>query len=269
MEWTRRAASDSMYLLHGTQEDRKQLEAGITPLYLGLELEIEVPSGEMRAVRTLSGQQRFVGDVGTDGSLNHGLEVRLHPLTFNWITTYAEDLTRYLDTLRNQHGVRAYETDTCGGHIHLSKDAFTGDQAYRWLRLIYKKENRDSWRMIARRRRSSMRTWSPFELKDDSEHALQEKIRYGGYRGAVCVQAHTFEFRLFKGTTNPNGVRKNFELCQATFEFSKNRPEAEQNVPAFRAWVDERKDTFTRLQSFMERRKVGVPEEVTPAAAAV
>jgi len=112
-------------------------------LYLGIELEMEIRSGD------LNNSAKYVEEklgnwfyMKQDSSINQGgyrgFELVSHPISFNTWNNLPQFNTT-LDYLREHQEARAWDAKSCGLHIHVSRAGFKGGaHVHRWLTLIYK-----------------------------------------------------------------------------------------------------------------------------------
>ena len=100
---------------------------GEAPAFMGLELETEwvSHSGMADGVRELNSRFGDAVYCKHDGSLTNGFEIVSHPRSLESWQQF-EALGSMLESLRLS-GARSWNPETCGIHVHLSRDAFTGD----------------------------------------------------------------------------------------------------------------------------------------------
>jgi hypothetical protein len=184
-----------------------------------------------------------------DSSLNCGFEVVSHPFTWEWWCknkNYFLDIWEYLSS----EGCESYNTNTCGMHVHISKDAFDTMQLQRLLNFIYRGDT-NFIQKISQRKSSCLREWASLET-DDYDMDLKIKKKTGGFRHCalnLCAPT-TVELRIFRGTLNPNSFCKNLEFSKALFDFTKQRTLPEMTVENFAEFV--KKNKFRNLKNFME-----------------
>jgi hypothetical protein len=89
-----------------------------TGLYLGFELEVELPDvqrGAEYASLALDG----VAQLKHDGSIGNGFEIVTQPHTHSMYRDNSSTLWNTIETLRTEHKARSWDTDTCGlTHTH-------------------------------------------------------------------------------------------------------------------------------------------------------
>jgi hypothetical protein len=202
-------------------------------LYFGVELEMEIRSGDLR------GSSDYVHDrIGNwfymkeDSSINaggyRGFELVSHPISFSkWSDMKGFDKT--LDYLRDNHEARAWDAKNCGLHIHVSRAGFKGGaHTHRWLTLIYK--NAPEMMKFAGRKSDYAKfsdVWK-YDEYDRPYFSLADKVKSPRdsmterYSAVNTQNEHTLELRFFRGTTKPSGVHSAIQLAHASIEYTRN-----------------------------------------------
>ena len=177
------------------------------PLYMGVELEIDKGGENHENARQLLDIVNADGEhlyAKHDGSIYDGFELVSHPATLEYHLNNIEweKLMREAVTM----GYRSHETDTCGLHIHVSRNALGNcyeDEETTISKIVYFIEN--NWREIlkfTRRTESNLRRWaSRYGIDEDIEKTYKRaKGDYNRYRCINLQNDHTIEFRMFRGT---------------------------------------------------------------------
>lgn len=177
------------------------------PLYMGVELEID-GGGESHAnaQRLLDIANEYDEHIYCkhDGSLNYGFEIVSHPATLDY---HMNDIAwaEIMKTALNME-YRSHDTETCGLHIHVSRNALgdTFDKRDETIsKIVYFVENNwDEILRFTRRSESNLRRWASrygieTNAKATYEKAKRERDRYH------CINLendNTIEFRMFRGT---------------------------------------------------------------------
>lgn len=113
--------------------------------YMGMEIEVEDPSNRYNhndiAQQVLEYTNNLVY-LKEDCSLNNGFEIVTHPMTIGYLQNHSDGLRSALSHLRS-NGFRAWQTSTCGLHIHISKNSFKdAKHEMKFLYFVYmNKEN--------------------------------------------------------------------------------------------------------------------------------
>jgi hypothetical protein len=166
-----------------------------------------------------------------DGSLSCGLEFVSQPRTWKaWEKTA-------LDWFPG----KAWNTSTCGLHIHVSRSACGGMLLYKVLRFF--ELNQAYIRRISRRKGEKLEQWAAIQGNGIRAYADEEqKNRFtlawhakgnksGNKYQAVNVEHDkTIEFRIFKGTTNEPAIRRNLAWIHLMLAWLRD----ESAVGAFR-----------------------------------
>ncbi len=202
-------------------------------LYFGIELEMEIRSGE------LDNSAKYVAEnigewvyMKQDSSINQGgyrgFELVSHPISFSsWSDFPLFDKT--LDYLREHQEARAWDAKSCGLHIHVSRAGFkSGAHTHRWLTLIYK--NAPEMMKFAGRK-SDYAKFSDVYKYDEYDRpyftladkvASPRQVSTERYSAVNTQNEHTLELRFFRGTTKPSGVRSAIQLAHASIEYTRN-----------------------------------------------
>lgn len=203
-------------------------------LYFGVELEVENRSTDStqdlaQMVQDTLGERVYLK---YDGSLTNGFEIVTHPHSlqsfhkeFGW-----ESFQRF-----RQEGLRSWNTDTCGLHVHVSRDAFgipydnrTNNRAehiksrqaheIKFIKLIY-----DNERQICRLAGRSNPEFANFSDKGKIVPKVKWNDTVGGRHAAVNTgNDTTLEVRVFKGSLQPARVLAAVELVHAAVEYTRD-----------------------------------------------
>jgi Putative amidoligase enzyme len=237
---------------------------GEGPVYLGFELELEGPrdfNPGMQIMRERLGSLIYLHH---DGSLRNGLEIVTHPMQYEWAIGNFDWST--LPALR-EAGWRA--ADTCGLHVHVSREGFDGPaHIHKWLKLIYR--NAEAMQAIARRMDSR---WASFSDRSRRDHLKYAKGDHNADRyQAVNVQNNaTFEVRMFASSLNPQQVQAAIGLVDASVEYARQLSAhdiAQSNGwawPNFTQWVRDQGDLYRPLRGQIWRRaRSAMPANTIP-----
>ena len=231
--------------------------------YLGFELEVEARQTSRHEGAELAqlefGAHAYLKD---DGSLNDGFEIVTHPHTleeyhnnFNW---------KALSKLKN-HGLRSWNTSTCGLHVHVSRDAFYGDvrlsyeqrilqrQAHelRFMKLIY-----DNERQVCRIAGRSGNQYAGFHDKGKLVRKVKSGYQENGRYSAINTENDaTLEVRVFKGSLRPERILSALEFVTASVEYTRDLPINGKNNAlswlAFTGYVAKHADAYPNLALIM------------------
>lgn len=238
-------------VFHGTDTD------GVPGVpYLGLELEIEADtrSGRVEIVRATEGSNDLFY-CKSDGSLgDYGVEVVTHPMTLDYAQSFDWDA---LCAILAEHGA-SWDTETCGIHVHLSRDSMRRSHLWRFARLL--NGNAMEFGELAGRFSS---TWARFADDDFApvSKAIAGKAPNPSRYSALNLENEaTVEVRIFRGTLKPSGVLANIELVHAMWAYTAALSfaavrDGALDFDAFRAWVEiEASGTYPALVERMADR---------------
>jgi hypothetical protein len=223
------------------------------PYYLGMELEVEVTGNDSRhdcayqVVYALE-DRAYLKE---DGSLSHGFEIVTHPHT---LSAYQNDIDwGFLKTL-SKMGVRSWNRNSCGLHVHVSRTAFHGDthaateaHLVRFTKLIY-----DNQRQVERLAGRKNNTYATFNDKGK----IVPKVKFGnqssGRYSAVNMEPeNTVEVRVFKGSLRKERVLSGIEFVAAAVEYTRNLKIQHKSAPfawaRFVHYVTANSDTYPNL----------------------
>lgn len=258
----KRSGSDR-YVMHGGKLVRT-IDQSVR-LY-GVECEVEIHDGSpMNRYQLAESVQNAVGAdfvvFKNDGSLTG--HARDHPLWGFEIVTAPADMAEHkarwakLEEAEGFKYLRAWDTATCGLHIHVGKAYMTTLQIGRIMTFITSKKNRKFIEKVAGR-------------NSEAASKFLDKGLDGGIRpdpNKYCavnnLPEHTLEFRIFRGTIRHQHIVRNLEFVDAVVSFCH---------PAGRSFSElDRHDTFL---SFCASNRKAYPfftkwlgeQELIPAA---
>jgi len=201
-----------------------------TRLYFGIEIETEVRGGDYGERRVASEyaqtlERESIAYLKSDGSLECGFEIVTHPLSHSYFMNDASVLWNTIGTLKDRYGMMAWGTKTCGLHIHISRNGFSGgSHQHRFLQLVY--NNKDFYEVLAGRSSSH---WAKFDDvldpntgKKTFAHKLNRTHRDSDRYSAVNTNNRTtLEMRIFRGSLNTRFIKSCIDLAHASVEFTR------------------------------------------------
>ena len=139
-----------------------------------------------------------------DGSINNGFEIVSHPATLN----YHKNNFGWDELMKKavSMGYRSHETETCGLHVHVSRNALGNtydEQDNTIAKILYFIETNWSYLIqFTRRKESNLARWANKYGVEHSIEATYNKAKgdYNRYRCLNLQNEHTIEFRIFRGT---------------------------------------------------------------------
>lgn len=205
---------DDLDDLHGYEYKPAPNFHGIGPRYLGLELEINVPRGDLGqriddTINTLAG----LGYLKEDMSIDYGFELVTHPMAYRWaLDCFPWHLLERLD-------YAGCSGDGNGLHVHISRAAFTGPcHVFRWMKFVYR--NADNVQTLARRS-SGYAAFRDSE-RDNIKHSC--KGTYCAPRSsAINTQPEdTFELRVFASSLDIQHVQAALAFADASVAYTRD-----------------------------------------------
>ena len=195
--------------------------------YIGCELEME--GGDCYRYRNMlctrlknEGFDRHVYFMH-DGSLTDGCETATVPIELDYaLSEYPFDT---IHKVAQKCGMRSHQTDTCGLHIHvnrasipdfeltMAKVLLTFDKFYDKLLTFSRRRQKDRpehW--CAKPNADIQKSDTPRELRDKLYVARDH------YRAVNMLPSNTVEFRLWKGTHNPDTIRATIDFLSTLID---------------------------------------------------
>ena len=228
-------------------------------LYYGIELELEAPD------ETPDDDQQTLEDYANrvdreyfyckeDSSIDYGFEVVSHPASFNYMTK--QQGLKQWQTVLDLSDSGMSSPGTCGMHVHMSKDAFSTLQMYKFMKFIY--ENSKFTLFMSERTSRRLRTWAAIDNPEDASIIYKAKRKEGGYERhvAVAITPYTIEVRIFAGTMNERKFYKNIEFCDALFYFADNAGVKQITVPNFIQYVYKNRRQYPNLFKVVKTYKL-------------
>jgi hypothetical protein len=270
-------ALDSEHVLMPTSSRPGSVRTSALPddlLLIGTEVEIENHTMQLAnesAASTLNATEVLY--CKRDGSLRTGFEVVSHPFSFGWIK---ENLGKLGPLFKlADSGYRAYHTDTCGMHVHMSKAAFTRAHLYKFLAFFYGCPRFVEY--MSRRKRTQLQQWASTEwARGGDRHpanvftsmpraATLKTIGEGDhafkYRAVNLEKEHTVEVRIFRSTLAMDGYMRNIEFCVAVFDYTRDCSLREQaSVWPFVRFVSRNRKRYPSLAAFLDKNTAKIKE---------
>ena len=199
-----------------------------TPVLMGLELEMEVRSGDreehakdlINALVMAPSGDRYMA-IEEDGSLHNGFE-----LVTGWtgLDVHAKQLQHFKNPVR---GLKSHDTQTCGLHVHICKKGMSLFHAVKMVLFINDSGNQRLVRSLARRdssRYSQVKNKKAgYEwLKDAKNGNNLQHLNADRYEALNFQNARTVEFRMFKGTLRYETMMACLEFTYATWFFCRD-----------------------------------------------
>jgi hypothetical protein len=238
-------------------------------LFMGFELEIELNALDSRALSSAVSEVEDLEHANTcylksDSSIRGtGFELVTHPHTL-MAYEQATPLWNYIERLRTEYQGRSWDTDSCGLHVHVSRQTFKSTaHLHRFLWLVYR--NPKEMMKLAGRRNSRYAQFSDVYKQDEwgiPRFTLRDKLNRTDYTerySAVNTQNdYTIELRFFRGNMKREGIMSALELCHAGVEYTRNLNLSDVKLGAlswewFNDWVDTHNGIYPNLYVRMSK----------------
>jgi len=171
-----------------------------------------------------------------DGSLDNGAEFVSHPATWKFWSTAALPHFEYLQLQR----WRSYNTTTCGMHVHISRTAFSKFGIVKLMRFF----RNNAQLVLALSRRESKVALDRYSAVDTADnHGITYKVKKPSwghaerYAAINLENANTVEIRVFRGTLDAAGIRRNIALCYALVHFVRWAGLQQLTAKHFAGWL--------------------------------
>lgn len=224
-------------------------------VFLGIEIEVDRYECDNSIVEDIQHSALYFKE---DGSLNNGFEIVSHPLSYLWIKENKQVFKDRLEKLLKA-GFKSYNTNTCGMHIHITKDVFTTWQLYRFLKFF--KENKPFVLDVSQRKLGNLEKWANIDDNSEfSEYEIRSKAKSKSTNGERYVAVNlsnykTVEIRIFRGTLNFESFMKNIEFVYSLFEFTKIANTNTVSLSEYKKFVFASKD-YKNLTNFIKTKNL-------------
>lgn len=192
-------------------------------LYMGVELEIDKGGEDHEKAKVLlniMNEEKEHIYIKHDGSIDYGFEIVSHPMTMEYHKNSASWSALMEKAI--EMGYRSHETETCGLHVHVSRNSLGdtyGQQEDTIARIIYFIEK--NWRNVltfTRRSERNLERWARrYGVLADVEDTYKN-VKKCGCNRYMCVNLlndNTIEFRMFRGTLKHETFLATLEFVEA------------------------------------------------------
>lgn len=236
---------------------------GNGPLYLGMELEIHVPSDMMSDAAKLCieylGHDERLGCLKRDGSVYDGFEIVLQPMSYEWLMS--EFPWEMFDKLSE---MGCFVDSGVGMHVHVSRAGFASPaHMFRWMKFFYRNESD-----ICKLSRRDPGEWGAFRssMRDAVKyHVKGQYARYGRYSDTEYPERYsainvlndaTLEVRTFRASLDVQEIKANLGLVHGSIEYTRKL--SAQDIlrkdawkwTSFASWIDQ---TYSALRAEMDK----------------
>ena len=243
---------------------------GKGPRYFGVELEID-GSGESDCnAEAILNQANSCGSERVyakhDGSLDNGFELVTHPMSYEY---HMNELPwcDILDEAR-QLGYLSHRANTCGLHVHVSRDAFGETRAEQEpciARILYFVEKHwEELLKFSRRTPRQLERWAArYGLKENPADILDhaKKGYHAGRYTCVNLENHdTIEFRMFRGTLKLNTLLATLQMVNRICDVALFMSDDEVKAMSWTTFVSG--CTQPELVQYLKERRLYVNEPI-------
>lgn len=232
--------------------------------YFGVEVEMESRDGNgqdaLDHFALAFGRDEFY--YKHDGSIysEDGFEMVSHPRTLD---SWQALLPRLQDAMKRARrlGMRSWNTDTCGIHVHIDARTFGDSSAhlYRFTQFIYRNE-RAMARVAGRGSVSYSRYYDEINRPRMLAADIKDRKRFGGagerYMAVNLGNRRTIEVRAFRGSLNAERIVANIEFLHALVEYTRHMTTQDayaggMKFDVFAHWALKQRDTYPSLASLI------------------
>lgn len=191
-------------------------------LFLGVELEVDQGGKDdenaliLKDIANIRNEHIYIK---SDSSLEDGFEIVSHPMTLEY-HQHEMDWESVLQEAVHLH-YRSHQTNTCGLHVHVNRNAFGSNQAEQEAVieriLFFVEKHWNELFQFSRRSEYNMNRWSArygYE-KSGKEILKKAKSDYNRYVAVNLRNYETIEFRLFRGTLKYNTFLATLQMVKA------------------------------------------------------
>lgn len=157
------------------------------------------------------------------------------------------------------------EYDTCGFHVHVTKEALTWLQISKMVYFINHKSNQKFIFKVAGRGSDRFCKYIP---KNPSDGSYPEKVvntdeddrRNRSRRVALNIaNPKTVEFRIFRGTVHPRHIIRNLEFCDAVCDFCYPASRSVKEMEDYKYFIDfvnKRRKQYPLFAEWLANQKI-------------
>lgn len=235
--------------------------------YFGVELEIDQAGKDsdhaniLLAIGNADAEHIYIK---SDGSLDDGMEIVTHPMTLDYHIQFCWDK---LMSKARALGYRSHQTNTCGLHIHVNRNAFSDDRNVQELvisRILYFVEiHWNELLQFSRRSLYAMNRWAARYGYEATPKAILDKAKKGNcgrYAAINLCNYDTVEFRLFRGTLKPNTLYATLQLVNRICDMAMCLSDDEIRSLSWSKFVSD--ITEPELVRYLKERRLYVNETV-------
>ncbi len=219
-------------------------------MYLGIELEVErnKARGDRHINREVAELLDGTAIVKHDGSLDDGFEIVSAPMTLAYHYAGANGKSPW-DAFFDgpaKH-LRSWITDTCGIHVHISRNVLTPMHLGKMIVFVNAEHNREFIQRIAGRH---MNNWCEPQGSAKVQDVLKGSTQ-GKYTALNLERSSTVELRIFRGNTKKAGFFRCLDFAAAMTEFTRNASITALKASDFISWMDKQRHSYPHLATWL------------------
>lgn len=231
--------------------------------YYGVELEIDEGGHAEYCAEDMGEVLDQRAWFNRDGSLgDYGFEIITHPATINY--HLQEFPWEDVCDIAKKYGYRSHDTDTCGLHVHVSRNGFgaTYCEAELTIAKVILLIDRlwDEFVVFSRRDFHKLEEWakkpdcdmSPFDGEMD---IIRKSKRVDRYNAVNLNNRNTVEFRLFRGTLKPETIKATLQMLELLIGFCRRNSVKQMFDCTFKE-VMEKSGSYPELLDYLEEREL-------------
>jgi len=228
-------------------------------VFLGVELEVEVARDYSRQDKAADVSDVFGSFAITkhDSSIAHGFEICSSPASLDYHTLAWNRFFNDEDTL---DGLRAFNTKTCGIHIHISRAPLSSLQIGKMVVFIHNPENRKFIQRIAQRESNRYNNYVDGRKLTDA--TPKNCVKFQRHTAVNLLNPATVEIRIFKSNLSQSSFLKNLEFCQALVDFTwpgAHSVSESKQWKNFTRFVNKRRKAYPHLHAYLVEYKFIIP----------
>lgn len=230
-------------------------------LFFGVEIEIITPINREEISKYICFEvnedeefiyTKFDRSLGNEGLA--GFEIVTHPFNYDWlISDEGKEIFKNIFKITKYKG-EGYYTNTCGMHVHMSKNQFSSDHLYKFLSFIY---NNESFSILISERFDieKINNYSSFKSLIPLEKLAKIKTNPhdndNRHRAINLSCLNTVELRIFRSTLEYDRFMKNMNFCKAVFNFTREISIMNNTVSNFKSFVINKRNEYPFLFNFL------------------
>lgn len=226
-------------------------------IYLGVELEVEVPRQHSRGdlADDVGSAMSGFAYLKSDGSLTNGFEIVTHPASLD---VHKEEWPRLFYSKSFVKKLRSWDPGTCGLHVHISRRPISKLTQAKMVAFCNLAENRPWLIQLAGRESAQY-------AKFKTVYELGRAIRGSDERYEVLNvnNRETLEFRLFKGSLRPERLWRALEFAHSLVYFCRASGLHELRYTDYLHWLGKRRKDYPAMAEWALPKAAKLPAEST------